>query len=219
MRARRCWPVLLLATCLLAGGLAGCTDAITVWPVAKGVRTDVDVPPLAGHWRVAGTGAGAPTLEVGHVPGERGQCRGGRVAYTEDGNVSELGDQTCFVNIGGSLLAELRSVTPLAGFYRQYLVRIDTDRIEVCTGLPVWAIFSALQEQGPVGFSLDTLQYTVRDQETGDLMVFISRPQPLREFLEIALPEAVALCDRADNDLTWIPFERYEPDEPPAAPD
>jgi len=218
MRARR-WPFLLAATCLLAGGLAGCTDAITVWPVAQGVSVDgVDVPPLAGHWRVAGGGADAPTLDVGHVPGERGQCRGGRVTYTENGNVSELGDQTCFIDIGGSLVAELRSVAPMAGFYRQYLVRADTERIEVCTGLPVWVIFAELQK-GPVGFALDTLQYTVRDQEIGDLMVFISRPQPLREFLEIALPEAVALCDRAADDFKWIAFERYEPDEPPAAPD
>jgi hypothetical protein len=218
MRARR-GLFLLAVTCLLAGGLAGCTDAVTVWPIAQGVPLDgVEVPPLAGHWRVAGEGEGAPTLEVGHVPGERSQCRGGRVTYTEGGDVSELGDQTCFVDLGGSLVAELRSVAPMAGFYRQYLVRVDSDRIEVCVGLPVWVILAELQK-GPVGFSLDTLQYTVRDQETGDLMVFISRPEPLREFLEIALPEAVARCDRADDDFKWIAFERYEPEEPAAAPD
>jgi hypothetical protein len=219
MRARR-WPFLLAVTCLLAGGLAGCTDAITVWPIAQGVPLDgVEVPPLAGHWRVAGGGEEAPTLEVGHVPGERGQCRGGRVTYTENGNVSEIGDQTCFINLGGNLVAELRSVAPMAGFYRQYLVRVDTDRVEVCVGLPVWVILAELQKGGLVGFSLDTLQYTVRDQETGDLMVFISRPEPLREFLDIALPEAVARCDRADDDFEWIAFERYEPEEPAAAPD
>jgi hypothetical protein len=195
MRARR-WPCLLAVTCLLAGGLTGCTDAITVWPIAQGVPLDgVEVPPLAGHWRVAGGGEAAPTLEVGHVPGERSQCRGGRVTYTENGNVSEIGDQTCFINMG------------------------DSDRIEVCVGLPVWVILAELQKGGLAGFSLDTLQYTVRDQETGDLMVFISRPEPLREFLEIALPEAVARCDRADDDFEWIAFERYEPEEPAAAPD
>jgi hypothetical protein len=218
MRTRR-WRILAVAVWWSILGLAGCTDAITVWPVAKGVSGDgVDVPPLAGHWRIAGKGEGAPTLEVGHVPGEHGQCRGGKVIYTEDGEATDLGDETCFVNLAGNLVAELRSVAPLAGFYRQYLVRLDADRIEVCTGLPVWVIFAELQK-GPVGFSLDTLQYTVRDQETGDLMVFISRPEPLREFLEIALPEAAARCDRADDDLKWIAFERYEPDEPPAAPD
>jgi hypothetical protein len=111
-------------------------------------------------------------------------------------------------------VAELRTVAPTAGFYRQYLVRIDADRIEICTGLPVWVVFAELQKQGPVGFSLDTLQYTVRDQQSGDLMVFISRPEPLREFLEIALPEVVALCDLGEDDMEWIAFERYEPDEP-----
>lgn len=215
----RHWRILFVAAGLLAGGLSGCTDAVTVWPVAKGVHTDVQVPPLAGHWRVAGAGDGAPTLEVAHVPGEHGQCRGGRVTYTEESNASELGDETCFVNIGGNLVAELRSIAPMAGFYRQYLVRIDADRIEVCTGLPVWVILAELQKQGPVGYSLDTLQYTVRDQETGDLMVFISRPEPLREFLETALPEVVAMCDLGDDDFKWIAFERYEPDEPPATPD
>jgi hypothetical protein len=198
-------------------GLGGCTDAITVWPIAKDPPGDgVDVPPLAGHWRVVDGGEGAPTLDVGHVPGEHGQCRGGRVSYTEDGDVSQLGDQTCFINLDGNLLAELRSVEPMAGFYRQYLVRLDADRIEVCTGLPVWVALLELQKHGPVGYSFDALQYTVRDQEMGDLVVFISRPEPLREFLVTALPEAVARCDRADDDLKWIAFERYEPDEEPA---
>jgi hypothetical protein len=96
-------------------------------------------------------------------------------------------------------------------------VRIDADRIEICTGLPVWVVLAELQKRGPVGFSLDTLQYTVRDQQSGDLMVFISRPEPLREFLEIALPEAAALCDLGEDDMTWVAFERYEPDEPAPA--
>lgn len=216
MRARRC-PVLLAATCLLAGGLAGCTDAITVWPVATGVRADVDLPPLAGHWRTADEGDAVSTLEVRHVPGEHGTCRGGLVTITEGSNVTDIGDLTCFANIAGHLVAELRTVAPTAGFYRQYLVRIDADRIEVCTGLPVWVVLAELQKQGFAGFSLDDLQYTVRDQQSGDLMVFISRPEPLREFLEIALPEAAARCDLGKNDMQWVAFERYEPDEPSPA--
>jgi hypothetical protein len=216
MSTRR-WQVLLTAACLLAAGMSGCTDAITVWPVAKGLHTDVDVPPLAGHWRVAGAGAGAPTLEVAHVPGEHGQCRGGRVTYTEDSDASELGDETCFLDIDGSLVAELRSVAPIAGFYRQYLVRIDAERIEVCTGLPIWVMLAELEKSAPVGYSLDALEYTVRDQEMGDLMVFISRPEPMRELLATALPELVALCDFGAGDIKWVAFERYEPEEPAPA--
>jgi hypothetical protein len=72
-----------------------------------------------------------------------------------------------------------------------------------------------LKKHGPVGYSFDALQYTVRDQEMGDLVVFISRPEALREFLVTALPEAAARCDVADDDFKWIAFERYEPDEEP----
>lgn len=203
------------ATILLATGLAGCTDAITVWPVAAGVEGSaaVDVPPLAGHWRALEAGEGGPTLDVGHVPGEHGTCRGGMVSFTDSGEVTEIGDQTCFIDLAGNLLAEVRSVAPMAGFYRQYLVRIETDRIEVCTGLPVWVVLAKLQKEGPVGFDLDTLDHTVREQQAGDLMVFIAQPEPMREFLATALPEAAALCDRGDDDITWIAFERYEPDE------
>jgi len=211
--------VLWATTLLAAAGLGGCTDAITVWPVAAGVQgtTKIDVPAVAGHWRVTGEGPDGPTLDVGHVPGEHGTCRGGTVTYTETGNVTELGDQTCFIDLDGNLVAEIRSVTPLAGFYRQYLVRIDTDRIEVCTGLTVWAVLRAMAEDQPVGYSLDTIEHTVRDQEAGDLMVIIERPEPMRRFLASALPELAAACDQNRNDLGWKAFERYEP-EPEAEP-
>ena len=211
--------VLWATTLLAAAGLGGCTDAITVWPVAAGVQgtTKIDVPAVAGHWRVTGEGPDGPTLDVGHVPGEHGTCRGGTVTYTETGNVTELGDQTCFIDLDGNLVAEIRSVTPLAGFYRQYLVRIGTDRIEVCTGLTVWAVLRAMAEDQPVGYSLDTIEHTVRDQEAGDLMVIIERPEPMRRFLASALPELAAACDQNRNDLGWKAFERYEP-EPEAEP-
>jgi hypothetical protein len=206
---------LWVATLLAATGLGGCTDAITVWPVAAGVQgaSPVDVPAVAGHWRKVGEGPDGPTLDVGHVHGERGRCRGGMVTYTETGNVTELGDQTCFIDLDGNLVAELRSVAPLAGFFRQYLVRIEADRIEVCTGFTVWAVLQAMAEDQPVGYSLDTIEHTVREQESGDLIVIIERPEPMREFLATALPELVAACDQNRNDLGWVAFERYEPDK------
>lgn len=215
-RVRR---MLWAATLLAVAGLGGCTDAITVWPVAAGVQgtAKVDVPAVAGHWRMTGEGPDGPTLEVGHVPGERGTCRGGRVTYTETGNVTELGDQTCFIDLDGTLVAELRSVAPMAGFFRQYLVRIEADRIEVCTGLTIWAVLAAMAEDQPVGYSLDTIEHTVREQESGDLMVIIERPEPMRQFLASALPELVASCDQSHNDLGWVAFERYDPDAEPAA--
>jgi hypothetical protein len=203
------WAATLLAT----AGMGGCTDAITVWPVAAGVQgsAQVDVPAIAGHWRLTGEGPDAPMLDVGHVPGEHGTCRGGMVTYTETGNVTELGDQTCFIDLDGNLVAELRSVAPMAGFYRQYLVRIDADRIEVCTGLTAWAVLGAMAEDQPVGYSLDTIEHTVRKQEAGDLMVIIERPAPMRQFLASALPELAAACDQNHNDLGWVAFERYDP--------
>lgn len=157
------------------------------------------------------------TLEIGHVPGEHGTCRGGMVTYTETGNVTELGDQTCFIDLDGNLVAEMRSVAPMAGFFRQYLVRIEADRIEVCTGLTVWAVLAEMAKDQPVGYSLDTIEHTVREQESGDLMVIIARPGPMREFLATALPELVAACDQSHNNLDWVAFERYEPDAEPAA--
>ena len=203
-----------LAIVLAVAGLAGCTDAITVWPVAGGAHgTSVpNVPPVAGHWRVAGDDADGPTLDVGHVPGDGAQCRGGMVVYTESGNVTNLGDQTCFVDIEGSLLAEVRTVEPMARFYRQYLVRIEPERIELCTGLPVWVVLDELKKKSPVGYALDTLDYTVREQESGDLMVFISKPGPMREFLATALPEMAAACDRGAEGFEWVAFEPFEPD-------
>jgi hypothetical protein len=207
------------ATLLAAAGLGGCTDAITVWPVAAGAQgtASVDVPAVAGHWRMTGEGPDGPTLEIGHVPGEHSTCRGGMVTYKESGNVTELGDQTCFIDLDGNLVAEIRSVAPMADFFRQYLVRIEPDRIEVCTGLTVWAVLAAMAEDQPVGYSFDTIEHTVREQESGDLMVIIARPEPMREFLATALPEMAAACDQNHNDLGWAAFERYDPDAEPAA--
>lgn len=213
--------ILWAATLLAAAGLGGCTDAITVWPVAAGAQgtAKVDVPAVSGHWRMTGEGPDGPTLEVGHVPGEHGTCRGGMVTYTETGNVTELGDQTCFVDLDGNLVAEMRSVAPMAGFFRQYLVRIEADRIEVCTGFTVWAVLAEMAKDQPVGYSLDAIEHTVREQESGDLMVIIAKPGPMREFLATALPEMAAACDQGRNDIGWAAFERYEPEAESAPTD
>jgi hypothetical protein len=167
---------------------------------------------------LAGEDEDGPILDVQQVPGDRGICRAGMVTYTESGNVTQVGDQTCFIDVAGYTVAEVRSVEPKAGFYRQYLVRLQADRIEVCTGLPVWVLLLELERGGRAGFSLDALDYTLRDQESGDLLVFISKPVPLLEFLATALPEAAAACDLNDQDIEWIAFERAEEEageEPP----
>jgi hypothetical protein len=96
-------------------------------------------------------------------------------------------------------------------------VRIQSDRIEVCGGLPVWVLLKELKDDGPVGYSFDSLQYTVREQEKGDLMVIISPPDAMRDFLEIALPELGSACDLGDRKFTWAPFERMPDEEKPAA--
>lgn len=198
-------------------GLAGCTDALTVWPVAAGVQGDapVDVPAVAGTWRMADEGPEGPTLDIDQVPGEHGTCRGGLITYTESGNARQIGDQTCLINIGGNLIAEVRSVEPIKGFFRQYLVRVTEDRIEVCTGLPVWVGLQVLQKERPVGYALESLDYTLRERgEEGDLMIFISQPARLREFLALSLPELVAACDTHDDNFSWVAFERAEPESP-----
>jgi hypothetical protein len=210
IRCRRL--VTWIATMLLATGLAGCTDALTVWPVAGAVRGNapVEVPSLSGRWRLAGEDEDGPILDVKQVPGDRGICRAGMVTYTESGNVTQVGDETCFLDIAGYTVAEVRSVEPKAGFYRQYLVRLQSERIEVCTGFPVWVLLLELQKGGGAGFALESLDYTLRERESGDLMVFISRPVPMLEFLATALPEAAAACDQNDEGVAWIAFERAE---------
>jgi hypothetical protein len=124
--------------------------------------------------------------------------------------------RTLEANMNGQLLAEFHTTKP-ADFYRQYLVRIQSDQIEVCGGLPVWILLKELKDDRPVGYSLDSLQYTVREQEKGDLMVIISPPDEMRSFLAIALPELGSACDLAGHDFKWAPFERLADEDDPAA--
>lgn len=200
-------------------GLTGCSDAITVHSLAKGVRADLEVPAVAGRWQLANGEAGAPLLIVDHRPDDTGLCRAGLVRYIENGETTEAGDEVCFVELNGQLIAEFRTTAPLADFYRQFLVRMTRERIELCGGLPVWVALSELRNDRPTGYSFDSLQYTVREQESGDLMVLISKPAEMRDFLETALPELGAACDLGGEIFTWTPFERAPLEEADAEAD
>jgi hypothetical protein len=198
-------------------GLAGCGDAITVHALAKGVRADLEVPSVAGHWQLANGESDGARLIVDHRADDTGLCRAGLVSFIENGEITEAGDEVCFVELSGLLVAEFRTTAPLKGFYRQYLVRINSEKIELCGGVPVWIMLSELTNDRPTGYSLDSLQHTVRVQESGDLMVVISGPTEMREFLEIALPELGAACDRGGENFKWTPFEPALQEEAEAA--
>jgi hypothetical protein len=215
MNGRRAWILVGMAA-IIALGLAGCADAITVHSIAKGSDETPDVPAVDGRWRLATDEDDASILVVEHRPGDKGRCRAGTVTYIEDDEADEAGDEVCLIELNGQLLAEFHTTKP-ADFYRQYLVRIRSDRIEVCGGLPVWILLKELKDDRPVGYSLDSLQYTMREQEKGDLMVIISQPDAMRAFLEIALPELGSACDLGDHKFTWAPFERLPDGEKPAA--
>jgi len=212
MNGRCSWTLTAMLMPALVG-LAGCSDAITVHSLAKGVRADLEVPAVAGRWQLANGESGAPLLIVDHRPDDTGLCRAGKVSYIESGETAEAGDEVCFVELNGQLVAEFRTTAPLADFYRQYLVRIASDRIEICGGLPVWIMLNTLKDDRPTGYSFDSLQYTVREQESGDLMVVISKPKEMREFLETALPELGAACDLGGENFKWGPFERAPQEE------
>jgi hypothetical protein len=209
----RCGRVLAAMLVAALFGLTGCGDAITVHSMAKGVRADLEVPAVAGRWQLANGESGAPLLIVDHRPDDTGLCRAGLVRYVESGETTEAGDEVCFVELNGQLVAEFRTTAPLAGFYRQYLVRIASDRIELCGGLPIWVMLAELKQDRPTGYSFDSLQHTVREQEFGDLMVVISKPKEMREFLETALPELGAACDLGGENFKWGAFERAPQEE------
>ncbi len=215
----RCGRTLAAMFVVASVGLTGCGDAITVHSLAKGVRADLEVPAVAGRWQLANGESGAPLLIVDHRPDDTGLCRAGLVRYIENGETREVGDEVCFVELNGQLIAEFRTTAPLADFYRQYLVRITRERIELCGGLPVWVMLSELRNDRPTGYSFDSLQYTVRAQESGDLMVLISKPAEMRQFLETALPELGAACDLGGENFKWTPFERASQEEADAEAD
>lgn len=207
--------ILAWAAATIAIGLGGCADAITVHSIAKGSQETPDLPAVDGRWRLGTDEDDVSILIVDHRPGDEGQCRAGNVTYIENGDSTEYGDEVCFIELNGQLLAEFHTTKP-ADFYRQYLVRIQAERIEICGGLPVWVMLQELADDRPTGYSFDSLQYTVREREMGDLMVIISKPDEMRAFLEIALPELGSACDLGDHDFKWSLFERLPDEEEPA---
>lgn len=214
MNGRRAW-IFAATLAAIAIGLTGCADAITVHSLAQYSQDTPDVPEVDGRWQLATDEADVSILVVDHRPGDEGRCRAGDVTYIENGDSTEYGDEVCFIELNGQLLAEFHTTKP-ADFYRQYLVRIQSDRIEVCGGLPVWVLLKELKNDRPTGYTFESLQYTVRLQEKGDLMVIISSPDEMRAFLEIALPELGSACDLGDHDFKWSLFERLPGEEPQA---
>ena len=53
---------------------------------------------------------------------------------------------------------------------------------------------------------------TYRPMGESGLMVFISKPKEMRDFLEVALPELASACDQGDGGFEWIEFERAPPE-------
>lgn len=204
------FPATLAAVALLAG----CADAITVHSVVLHDDPVPEVPSLVGRWQPARSGGGGGFLEIEGNPEDLGRCREGTGRYVS-GSDEFSATRVCVVELDGYLVAEIETAPPTEGFYRQYLVRIDKDRLEVCGEWPVWVMFRALAEEQPVGYSLDALRYTIREEHWYSLMVLISRPEEQREFLRTALPELAAACDtHASSEIAWAAFERVtEEDE------
>lgn len=209
------WAVLVLL------GLAGCTDAITVHPVARALDPAPDVPALAGRWvhRIDDRVDAELRFSGADARGQR--CRSLEVTREIDGEAERIADEVCLLELDGYLLAELRS-PGYPAFFRQVLVRVDEDRIELCVGVPVWNGLKVLAERGAVGYSLDGIEHTSREGSTDELMVVIAGTEDMRDFLATALPELAAACDEGpagDGDpFVWYVFEKVRPeDEPPEA--
>ena len=208
------FPVTLAAVALLAG----CADAITVHSVVLRDDPVPDVPSLVGRWKPAGS-AGNGFLAIEGNPEDLGRCREG-TGRLSSGSDEFSAKRVCFVELDGYLIAEIDTAPPTEGFYRQYLVRVEEDRLEVCGEWPVWVLFQALAEEHPVGYSLDALKYTTRESEFYSLMVLISKPEELREFLKTALPELAAACDtHTSSEIAWAAFERVTEEEQESADD
>jgi hypothetical protein len=202
----------------VAIALAGCSEALTVHPVALPVDPAPDVPALAGTWIWGGSDGASDGTRVEIVgsdqPGQR--CRRLTVTFLEGDTRHELGDELCLVEFNGHLVAELRD-DEWPSLYRQYLVRSHDDRFELCGAGTVWLALAELPKEYPVGYSLESLQYTVRQQGDSQLMMLVSDSKSLREFLTLALPELAAFCDTAKTDeLRWVGFVRAEETGPGA---
>jgi hypothetical protein len=207
---------LILLTLVLsaASALSGCGDALTVHRVASALDAAPDVPSIAGRWLMRSDDGEPAVLQIEGADVRGARCREAQVTYLEDGDTIELGDEVCFVEFNGYLVAELRSASD-PQFFRQYLVRITDEKIEVCGAHPIWLMLEWLTEDRPTGYSLDSLAFTSRDEgDESDLLVFVSDRQEMREFLELALPELSAACDAGGEDFfKWFAFEKMSPEE------
>jgi hypothetical protein len=207
------FPVTLAAVALLAG----CGDAITVHSVVLRDDPVPDVPSLVGRWKPAGSGGGNGFLAIEGNPEDLGRCREG-TGRLSSGSDEFSAKRVCFVEFDGYLVAEIETAPPMEGFYRQYLVRVEEDRLEVCGEWPVWVLLQALAEERPVGYALEALQHTTRLEQYYSLMVLISEPEELREFLRTALPELAAACDtHTSSEIAWAAFERVTEEDEEAA--
>lgn len=209
-------PCLAACSLLAAVTLSGCSDALTVHPVALATDPVPDVPAIVGTWHYADPDGSIDRTRI-VIAGEEqvgARCRQLDVTFRDGDGQNKLGDEICFVEFNGHLVAELRSPES-SELYRQYLVRSGEDSFEICAGAPVWLAFEELAKDYPVGYSLDSLQYTVRERGETKLMVLISKSKDLRDFLTVALPELAAFCDTAKTDeMRWVKFVRAEePDD------
>lgn len=206
------FPAALAALALLAG----CADALTVHSIVPDDDPVPDVPVIAGTWKRA-LPDGQATITFDGVADDVGQCREGKGRYQSAEN-DFAATQVCFVEINGYLLAEVASETQSPGFQRQFLVRFDgDDRFEVCGELTLWLLLRNLAEEHAVGYSLDSLQHTTREDGYFVLMVFIAQRKEMREFLASALPELAAACDGGTTTLTaWVPYDRVPEDDGPS---
>jgi hypothetical protein len=151
-------------------------------------------------------------LEVEGAESDQGRCRQATVHYKEGADDTVVGNEVCFFELNGHLIAELTIGEPYE-VYRQFLVKASDERIETCGFWPVWVMLAELADDRPVGYSLDALQYTERQSGDSGLLVFISESREMREFLELALPELAAACDSGGEAFEWIAFERMSPEE------
>lgn len=208
-------PGWLMSMALAAGGLSGCSDAVTIHPMSSYLDPSADVPPVAGRWIANDDRGGVAVLQVDGAPEDRARCREVTVRYLEGSDDTLVGNQVCFFELNGHLVAELEIGEPYE-VYRQFLVKVSEERIEACSLWPIWVMLDQLSEDRPTGYSLDALEYTERERGDSTLMVFIAKPKEMRAFLEVALPELASACDTGGEGFEWNAFERAPPEGAPA---
>jgi hypothetical protein len=161
-------------------------------------------------------------LQLEGTDARRERCRDLAVALVIDGDPQSIGESLCLFELDGRLVAEVRSAE-YPNLYRQFLVDVTNDRVQVCAAdgqLTVWNQLDALKKHSTVGYAFDDLELTVTESGSGDtdeLIIVISEAEAMRGFLAVALPELAAACDEGlktvGGDFSWIPFEKLTPEE------